>query len=130
MMRTHDESRDGVPAWTSEGSFDSSEDLRTFVTVSRTHPKDIQQRQVIVRLDGGPKMTLLFGQSFKLEVPPGAHCLRAHNTLFRKKVAFVVEPGEHLEFVVINHAGPMTLAMLAVMGAAPLYLSIRRRSLA
>ena len=38
------------------------EDLRATVTVSREHPKDVGQRQVIVQIDGGRKVKLLFGE--------------------------------------------------------------------
>ena len=77
-------------------------DLRTLVTVARTHPSDFGQRQVIARIDDGPPTTLLFGQEFTIELQPGAHTLRAHNTLFFKRMTFHLEPGEHLEFLLIN----------------------------
>jgi hypothetical protein len=71
----------------------------------------------------------MFGQTVTFEVKPGLHVLRANNTLFWKKVSFAVEPGEHLEFVLINRAGRLTIGFLALMGVAPLYLTIERRSL-
>src|SRR5690242_6586852 len=83
-----------------------NEDLRTYVTISRNHQDDVRHRQVVVRLDDQPKALLLFGDSFTQQVQPGTHRLHAHNTLFWKTVKFTVEPGEHLEFVVINKAGP------------------------
>jgi hypothetical protein len=107
---------------------DDLDDLRTVVTLSRDHPQDVGQRQVIVRLDGGPKIALLFGQSVTAEVAPGQHLLLAHNTLFRKKVPFTIEPGEHLEFVLINSARFWTASMAAILGAAPLFLKVIRRS--
>jgi hypothetical protein len=106
-----------------------TEDLRTYVTISRHHQNDVRHRQVVVRLDDRPKAVLLFGDSFTQEIQPGSHRLYANNTLFWKTVKFTVEPGEHLEFVVINRAGPLTLSLLAIVGVAPLYLSIERRSL-
>ena len=105
------------------------DDLQARITVSRDHAADVRQRQIVVRVDNGPKATLLFGQSFTLEVRPGTHRLRAHNTLFWKTITFHVEAGEHLEFVVINRGGAATLAFLALIGAAPLYLTIERRNL-
>ena len=107
---------------------DELDDLRTVVTLSRDHPQDIGQRQVIARLDGGPKISLLFGQSVTAEVAPGQHLLRAHNTLFRKQVPFTIEPGEHLEFVLINTARWWTASMAGILGAAPLFLKVIRRS--
>ena len=108
---------------------DELDDLRTVVTLSRDHPQDVGQRQVIVRLDGGPKISLLFGQSVTADVAPGQHLLRAHNTLFRKKVPFTIEPGEHLEFVLINSARWWTASMAGILGAAPLFLKVIRRSI-
>ncbi len=118
-----------VPARAPERAQPDTSDLRTFVTISRQHEHDARQRQVIVRIDGGPTATLLFGQTVTFEVKPGMHVLRANNTLFWKKAAFAVEPGEHLEFVLINRAGRLTIGFLALMGVAPLYLTIERRSL-
>src|SRR5262245_54828298 len=81
---------------------DDLDDLRTVVTVSRSHPGDIQERHVIVRLDEHPKVKLAYGDSFTAEVEPGRHVLKAHNTLFWKNITFTIEAGEHLEFIVIN----------------------------
>lgn len=104
------------------------DDLRTLVTVSRTHAKDIQIRQLYVRLDRGPRVALLYGESFTLEVLPGRHRLDVHNTLFWKHVTFHVEPGEHIEFMLINRGGRFTYPLVALLGVAPLYLTVRQRS--
>ena len=108
---------------------DVRDDMRTFVTISRNHPTDVRQRQVVARLDSGTKATLFYGDSITLEVAPGTHRLRAHNTLIFRTVKFTVEPGEHIEFILINKGPAWTYAMLALLGAAPLFLSIERRSL-
>ena len=42
------------------------DDLRTLVTVCRTHERDIQIRQLYARIDRGPRVTLLYGESFTL----------------------------------------------------------------
>ena len=108
---------------------DEQNELRTLVTVARTHKADFGERQVFVRIDGGERMTLRFGESITREVGPGSHTLRAHNTLFWKTVPFTVEPGEHLEFVILNHGTRLTLGLAGLLGAAPLYLKIFKRSL-
>jgi hypothetical protein len=97
------------------------------ITVRRTHAEDVRQRQVIVRVDDGDKATLMFGDVFSRELAPGEHHLRVHNTLFRKTIPFSIAENEHAEFDVINRAGPVTMSFLALMGAAPLYLSVARR---
>ena len=103
--------------------------MSTRVTVRRTHADDVRQRQVIVRVDGGDKATLMFGEVFTEEILLGEHRLVVHNTLFRKTIPFSISPGEHVEFDVINRAGKVTMSFLALMGAAPLYLSVERRAI-
>jgi hypothetical protein len=88
----------------------------------------VGDRQVYVRLDGSAVTKLRFGESVTAELPPGRHELRVHNTLFRRQVAFAIEPGERLEFVVINYATWWTAGMAGVLGSAPLFLSVVKRS--
>ena len=96
------------------------------VTITRTNPADVAQRQIIVSIDGGPKKTLLFGDTATFEVEPGPHKLRAHNTLVWKNVRFEAAAGEKMTFMVTNKASRWTLGFLAVLGAGPLYLSVER----
>jgi hypothetical protein len=97
------------------------------VTVSRTDERDVQQRQIYARIDDGANRTLMFGESFTMEIAPGAHTLKTNNTLYWKSVAFAVEPGEHVEFAVINQSSKLSFGFLAVLGAGPLKLVIERR---
>ena len=103
------------------------DDLRSFVTLSRTHPTDIGERHVFVKLDDA-KVRLSYGDSFTAELKPGAHHLRAHNTLVWKNLKFTLEHGEHLEFVIINSGRWWTWGIAGVLGSAPLFLSIAKRS--
>jgi hypothetical protein len=119
----------GVPLDAADPTEDHRHDLRTLVTVSRQHPRDFGERQVYVRIDDGPQVSLPFGQTFTREVGPGAHRLAANNTLFWKNLSFSVESGEHVEFIVINYGGPLTLGIAGLLGAAPLYLKVIRRSI-
>lgn len=96
------------------------------VTLTRTHKNDIGQRQVVVTIDDGPKTTLMFGDSTSLDLAPGDHVLKAHNTLVWKTVPFTVAPGERLTFTVINHPGRFTLGFLSLIGVAPLFLTIEQ----
>ena len=97
------------------------------VTVSRNLPTDIQQRQVFVSIDGQPWATLVFGQSATREIPPGAHQIRAHNTLVWKTLSFEAAPGAHVEFDIANRPGRGLLSGLALLGAGPLFLTFERR---
>ena len=96
------------------------------LTIMRTDPADVQQRQVIVSLDGERLGDLLYGQTLVREVPPGPHRLRISNTLFWKTLRIVAKPGEEIRFDVVNRAGRLTYPMMVVMGAGPLYLTVRR----
>ena len=97
------------------------------VTVTRTEPNDVRDRQIVLSMDGEPLGTLLFGQQVTTDVAPGRHVVKAHNTLFWKNLEVDLQPGEHARFVVINRAGSGTLSLLGVLGVAPLYLTFERR---
>ncbi|HEX5069105.1 MAG TPA: hypothetical protein VFV78_02730 [Vicinamibacterales bacterium] len=106
-----------------------ADDLRSTLTFCRTHPSDCGHRQIYVRLDDEAAVALLYGDAVTHEVKPGLHRLRVHNTLFWKTLKFAIEPGEHLECLVINRAFWWTYGMAGVLGAAPLFLRVRLNSL-
>jgi hypothetical protein len=97
------------------------------VSVTRTLPSDVQQRQIFLSLDGQRWAMLVFGQTATRELPPGPHQIRAHNTLVWKTLTFDVRPGEHLEFDVANRAGRSLLSALALLGVGPLFLTFEQR---
>lgn len=94
------------------------------VTVSRTSPADIQQRQLIVKLDDVEIATLMYGQTVTRVVEPGHHSLRVDNTWVWKTVEFSLEPDEHARFRLINRAGRFTWFLVAILGAGPMYVTI------
>jgi hypothetical protein len=96
------------------------------LTISRTSLSDVQQRQVIIKLDGESFATLLYGRSLTREISPGSHRLRFDNTWAKKTVEFKAADGEEIDFSVINRAGRFTWWMVAVLGAGPMYLTIER----
>ena len=98
------------------------------LTIRRQSPDDIQQREIFVSFDGSELAILRFGDSVTREVEPGQHELRAHNTLFRQRRHLVFAPGEHVRFSVVNRPGWGTYAMMSVLGAGPLYLSLEREA--
>ena len=100
--------------------------LPASVTVTRTSPKDVKQRQLILSLDGERFAVLLFGDSVSRELEPGPHALRVSNTLVWKTVEFTLRAGEQVYFEVINRAGFGTYPLLFLLGVAPLYVTIRR----
>ena len=97
------------------------------LTISRTHPDDVRQRQVYVTLDGESIATMLHGQTVEREIDPGAHTVRFNNTLVWKTVHFEAGPGERVEFVYANRPGRWTLGFLSLIGVAPLFLTVEKR---
>ena len=104
------------------------DEARARITISRRDGRDVQQRQIVVSVDGQPLATLLFGNEVTREVAPGPHRLRAHNTLFWKTLEVDLEPGEHARFIVVNRAGTGTLSLLGLLGVGPLYMTFERES--
>ena len=98
------------------------------LTVSRQHPEDIGQREIFVSLDGTELAILRHGESVTRDVTPGRHQLRAHNTLFRRREEIVLQAGEEARYVVVNRPGWGTYAMISVLGAGPLYLTLERET--
>lgn len=96
------------------------------LTVIRAHKSDFQQRQVIVYVDDEKMGELMFGDAMSRDIAPGPHRLRVSNTLVWKTVSFDVKPGEQVRFEVINRPGKLTYPMLLIIGAGPLYLTVRR----
>ena len=98
------------------------------ITVRRTSPEDAGFREVFVSLDGEQIAILRHGESITLEVAPGPHRLKAHNTLFWKTYDLVLKPGEHARFAAINRSGWGTFSLLFFLGAMPVYLTFERET--
>jgi hypothetical protein len=96
------------------------------ITIRRESPDDVGFREIFVSMDGEQIAILRPSETFSLEVPPGPHRLRAHNTLFWKTHDVVLKPGEHARFVAINRAGFGTFGFMTFLGASPLYLTFER----
>jgi hypothetical protein len=96
------------------------------ITIRRESPDDVGFREIFVSLDGEQIAILRPSETFTLEVTPGPHRLRAHNTLFWKTHDLVLRPGEHAKFVAINRAGFGTFGFMTFLGASPLYLTFER----
>ena len=96
------------------------------ITVTRTDPADVKQRQLVVSIDGKRVGEILFGESLTHEVLPGPHRLRVSNTLVWKTISFEAKAGETIRFEAINRPGRLTYPMMIVMGVGPLYLTLRR----
>ena len=99
---------------------------RAWVTVTRTSEEDVQDRQVVLALDGQPWTSLMFGQSATREIAPGRHSLKADNTFFRKTAEFDADPAAEVNFSVVNRRGPVS-ELFMLLGAPLYYLRLARR---
>lgn len=98
------------------------------LTISRTSTEDVRQRQIIIKLDGEWIADLLYGKSITRTIEPGRHQLRFDNTWKKKTEAFEAGPGEHVKFNVINTTGKLTWALVATLGAGPMYVKVEREA--
>lgn len=102
------------------------------MTVRRQSKDDVGYREIFIALDGHSLGYLSHGDELTREISPGAHRLKAHNTLFSKTVEFTVGVGDHAGFIAANKAGRGTYSMWALffgfLGAGPLYLTLERDS--
>ena len=103
-------------------------DDEAWITVSRTSPDDVKQRQIIVKLDDERIADLLYGRTVTRKVEPGRHKLIVDNTWNRKKLEFDLAPGEHATFVTLSRLGRLTWFLVAAIGAGPMYVSLERQS--
>jgi len=98
--------------------------MESHITVSRTSADDVQQRQIIVKLDGVRVAELMYGQSLTRTVAPGRHRLRVDNTWNWKTLEFDLAPGEELKFRTVSRAGRFTWFLVGTLGAGPMYVSL------
>ena len=96
------------------------------LTVSRTSPDDVKQRQIIVKLDGKRLGELMHGEEISRPVEPGRHRLQVDNTWNWKNVDFTVAPGEHVRFLAVNRGGRFTWFLVGIIGVGPMYVSLQR----
>jgi hypothetical protein len=100
--------------------------VETRVTISRTSPDDIHQRQIIVKLDGKRLGELMAGDEMSRAVEPGLHRLQVDNTWNWKTVEFKAAPGEHVRFQTVNRGGRFTWFLVGTIGVGPMYVHIER----
>ena len=96
------------------------------ITIQRRSPHDVQQRQIIVKLDGESVGELFYGDTISVPVTAGHHSLRVDNTWNWKTVELEVAAGDHLKFQTVSRAGRFTWFLVSMFGAGPIYVSIKR----
>ncbi len=97
------------------------------LTLARNSPNDVGIRQVFVSVDGKDVAVLVNGQTTTVEIEPGPHKMRVHNTLVWKTIPFDAAAGEEIRYDIINRAGFGTTALIATLGVGPIYLTVLRQ---
>lgn len=100
--------------------------MESRVTIIRTSPDDIKQRQIIVKLDGKRLGELMHGDEISRAVEPGRHRVQVDNTWNWKTVDLNLAPGEHARFQTVNRSGRFTWFLVGTLGVGPMYVSIER----
>jgi hypothetical protein len=96
------------------------------ITIRRTSPNDVQQRQIIVKLDGVNVGEVFYGDTISISVTAGHHRLRVDNTWNWKTLELDVGAGDHFKFQTVSRAGRFTWFLVSMLGAGPIYVSIER----
>ena len=96
------------------------------LTVRRTSPEDMQERELYVSIDGGPNTILSYGDSLSVPVTPGHHRLRVHNTISRRRAEFVVTAGETIRFSTANVRGRNFGILATFLGIGPMHTVLVR----
>jgi hypothetical protein len=98
----------------------------TRLLITRTSARDVRTRQIFASLDGKSLGDLLYGGRLSVDLSPGRHYLRVHNTLFWKTIDFEAVGGETVHFETVNYAGRGFLNFVLIIGVAPLFLAVER----
>ena len=97
------------------------------LVITRDHPEDVQDRPVYLWIDGEKwDGVLRYGKTFDRTLAPGAHTVKAHNTLFGDTVEFDAAPGETVRYRCENGLSPGGIVMVLFMGVAYLRVRLKR----
>jgi hypothetical protein len=103
-------------------------ELTATVTVHRTSSEDMQERELYVSIDGGPTAILSFGDSITMNVDPGRHRIRVHNTLSRRSAEFDAAPGDQVRFKAANVRGRNFGVLATFLGIGPMHTVLERET--
>jgi hypothetical protein len=98
------------------------------LTIHRTSPFDMQERELYVSVDGAPNVILSYGDQVTIPLTPGHHRLRVHNTISRRRVEFDVAPGEHVRFSAANVWGKNFGILATFLGIGPMHTVLEREA--
>ena len=98
------------------------------ITVHRTSPADMQERELYVSVDGAPNVILSYGDAVTIPLMPGHHRLRVHNTISRRRAEFDVVAGEHVRFSAANVRGKNFGILATFLGIGPMHTVLEREA--
>ena len=98
------------------------------LTISRHDADDFQDRQIYLFVDDEPWGKVRYGQTVTRDVAPGAHRVRAFNTLFSKTLAVDVTPGQHLRLKTGNGFPRAGWLLMMVLHVTYLLVRLERES--
>lgn len=102
------------------------QDAKAQITVTRNSPEDVQQRQVIVKLDGEKMGELMYGETLTMPVSAGHHRLQVDNTWKRKTVELDIAAGEHAKYKATSKAGRFMSFLAETLGGGPMDVFLQR----
>lgn len=94
------------------------------LVVIRKSPRDVQQREVHVFVDGQRVGVLAYGRKIERPMSPGRRTIKVNNTLVSKSVELDVEPGRTYTYATGNEAAGCLLGWLMLIGAGPMAVFI------
>jgi hypothetical protein len=97
------------------------------LSISRTHPHDVQDRLIRLWVDGERIENLAYGKTYTQDIESGHHVVKAHNTLFGTTLEFEAAPGEEVRLSCANGMTGGGKLMVLLLGVA--YLRVRLEQL-
>ena len=99
-----------------------------WLTISRTSPDDVQQRELFASLDRQRIAIILYGDVATVTIAAGHHELSVHNTLSRKRIEFDAAAGQHIRFAAANIPGKGFAYWAFFLGAAFMWTRLERET--
>ena len=96
------------------------------LTITRDAADDIQDRWVRLWIDGTFWETLRYGMTLSIDLPPGHHRLKAHNTLNGATLEFDASPGEHIKVRCHNSIARGGFLSILMIGVAVIRVRLER----
>jgi hypothetical protein len=96
------------------------------VTITRNAPEDVQDRWIRIYVDDQPERILRYGETLTVDVVPGHHRIKAHNTLSSHVIEFDAAAGEHVRLQCHNAFARGGFLMLLTTGFAFITVRLER----